>query len=137
MDITTKRTKYLEDGIISSVTDEDGRIVMPTLEHAFEQEDGTYQPIIPPGVYKCIRGKHRLDNGVEFETFEVTGVGGHSGLLFHPGNWNKDSKGCILTGTSEVLDEHGAEMITNSRAAFDKFMKMQGDVDSFRLTVIA
>ncbi len=138
MNLTITRTEYRPDGIFSVVTDPLGSRIMTTLEHAYEAEDGSggYEPKIPPGTYTCVRGKHRL-HGMknDFETFEVTGVPGHSGLLFHWGNWNRDSDGCILTGDS--VDVAGdTEMITKSRATFDHFMKLQTGQNMFQLTVV-
>jgi hypothetical protein len=136
MDLTLQRTQYRPDGIFSEVTDVDGP-VMVTLEHAFPNGQGDFLPKIPPGVYACVRGLHRLDGMTEdFETFEVSGVAGHSGLLFHWGNWNKDSDGCILTGEGYGASSSG-EMVTNSRATFEKFVALQNGVDSFQLEVRA
>ena len=92
-------------------------------------------PKIPQGVYTCMRGEHELENGPKFITFEVMGVPGHSGLLFHKGNFDNDSKGCILLGMN-VVGAPGARMITQSGLAFDRFMALQKGVDDFQLTVI-
>jgi hypothetical protein len=66
----------------------------------------------------------------------VTGVAGHTGLLFHWGNWNRDSDGCILTGEA-FADSAKGEMVTNSRASFARFMALQDGFDSFQLEVKA
>jgi hypothetical protein len=117
-------------GVFGSVQTEDGTPVCVTLEHAFQQDDGTYKPIIPVGTHQCVRGTHCLHNGVPFETFEVMGVEGHTGLLFHPGNFNRDSEGCVLVGTSR-----SGQMIQNSIAAFRSFLDLQDGVDEFTLIV--
>jgi hypothetical protein len=109
---------------------------MVTLEHAFPQDSETYFPIIPNGIFTCRRGIHSLHNGIPFETFEVTGIEGHSGLLFHPGNYNKDSEGCILVGTVvTTYDSKGDKMITGSRDKFQEFMKRLDGVNEFQLKV--
>jgi hypothetical protein len=136
MDLISHRTQYRPDGIFSEVTDADGP-VMVALEHAYQDDQGNYEPKIPPGVYDCVRGMHQLaDMDAPFETFEITGVAGHTGLLFHAGNFDKDSEGCMLCGEAIADDEDG-EMVTNSRAAFEKFMALQDGVDSFQLEVRA
>jgi hypothetical protein len=152
MDLYMQRAEYRPDGILSEISDVIGPVLV-TLEHAFLPQgifpagisfghfghhgQGDFLPKIPPGIYTCVRGPHRLEGMTEdFETFEVTGVAGHSGLLFHWGNWNRDSDGCILVG-EEFDSSPCGEMLTNSRATFDKFMALQDGVDSFQLEVRA
>jgi|GEM_PF-3477331 len=137
MNVTLQRRLYHIDGIISDATDTDtGRAVATTLEHSYPG----LTPKVPAGEYTCVRGTHQLHNGVPFETFEVTGVDGHSGILFHQGNFNDDSEGCILVGRSLAQGEHNGEpcaMITESKTTFFLFMQDQKDVDEFTLTVVA
>lgn len=143
MDMTTERTWYHQDGIFSNAYRDDTREhVLSTLEHAYPSGDPAYTwlPKVLPGRYRCVRGKHALHDGKEFETFEVTGVPGHSGILFHHGNWNQDSEGCILTGdavTDGVRDGSPQELVTNTNPAFERFMDLQEGSDSFMLTVKA
>ena len=111
---------------------------METLEHAYAAPDGAWRPKIPPGVYRCVRGSHRLHSGPAFDTFEVTGVAGHRGILFHVGNFNSDSEGCVLCGQKEAVDPNtGQTMITGSRVAFAAFMQRLEGEDEFTLTVVA
>jgi hypothetical protein len=135
MNLTLKRTDYREDGCFGNIFDESGKQIGVTLEHAFDAGHGigSYAPKIPPGTYKCVRGQHRLDHSTSpFETFEVTGVQGHSGILFHVGNYNKDSDGCILVGHGYGGDPR---MIYQSKMTFDSFMNLQHNVNEFTLTV--
>lgn len=157
MDYLT-RTQSLETGIFGGLVC--GTLQLYTLEHAYAfQPDGPqypviYQPKIPPGVYTCKRGVHHLpwkegvelgvileDLGakivtidgklyVEFETFEITNVPGHTNCLFHWGNYNKDVDGCVALG----IDRMG-EMITSSRLAFEQFMEAKEGIDQFELTI--
>lgn len=84
---------------------------------------------------------HRLHGMTEdFETFEVLGVPDFqgnpvTGLLFHWGNWNKDSEGCILTGEAETSSAQGM-MVTASRDKFAAFMQLHEGEDTFQLTVL-
>lgn len=139
MNLTLKRTAYRPDGIFSRCTDQNGALVMVTLEHAYQDDSGAWVAKIPAGTWVCQRGAHKLHGMVDtFETFEITGVPGHQGLLFHWGNYNEDSEGCILTGSAEAACSHGADdlMVTNSRAAFNTFMGLQQGASMFLLTVI-
>lgn len=131
MDLTLKRNEYGAAGIFGVISTAAGQPLYASLEHAYQNPDGRYVPKIPPGKYACVRSKHRLHGmTADFETFEVTGVLGHSGLLFHAGNFNRDSEGCILLGMKRV-----GLMVTQSRQAFEQFMTMQTGLDSFELEV--
>ena len=131
-----KYTAYRSDGIFGTFTfDGNDAPFCVTLAHAFAN-GGTYQPIVGQGTYQCVRGIHSLANGVPFETFEITGIDGHKGLLFHAGNFNKDSEGCTLLGEKiAVYGNAGAEMITNSKVTFAAWMTMLAGLNKFTLTV--
>ena len=129
MELTLYRYPILDDnGIFGYLLTEGGEALCETLEHSF---DG--KPALPPGTYVCQRGPHCLKNGHPFTTFEVTGVPGHTGILFHCGNRNEDSKGCILVG--DTWEQVGG-MITGSRVAFNRFLVYTKDLDSFTLHVL-
>lgn len=133
---TLLRTECRQDGIFGLFTfDGEDHPFMVTLEHAWLQRDGTFAPIIPEGQYTCIRGIHDLHDGVQFTTFELTGVAGHSGLLFHAGNFNSDSEGCVLCGTEELTQANGENMITGSRAKFASWLAKLDGIDSFEVLV--
>jgi len=127
MNLTLERSEYGENGVF-------GRLgPLYTLEHAYSIESAhgkIWQAKVPLGVYKCVRGKHRTKHIGEFETFEVTNVPGHTGILFHVGGTEVDSEGCILLG----LARHGMSMIYSSDA-FRRFMQSQLGVNEFTLTV--
>lgn len=127
------RRQYRSDGIFSDLLDATGNKVAVTLEHAYLSEFG-YDPKIPSGTYLCVRGTHALKNGVPFETFEVTGVAGHTGILFHCGNFDNDSEGCVLVGDA-IAETGSVERITNSRDTFDKLKTLWNGLSSFHLTV--
>lgn len=148
MDITYTRVAKRPDGILSKVTrDDTDAQIMVVLEHAFKQPDGSYDAILQPGTYICVRSMHRLHGMTQdFETFEIQNVvdaqgNAHSGVLFHWGNWNEDSEGCSLTGRSFAVapdpNMNGAleDLVTSSRETFAMFMQLQANVDKFQLTV--
>ncbi len=128
MDLKLNRREHKADGVISELV-ASYKVVARTLEHSY---NGVAK--LPPGVYKCVRGIHKLHDNIPFETFEVMGVSGHTGILFHTGNWNKDSDGCILLGDAVVASSKGI-MITNSKVIFGDFMALQKGVNEFTLTV--
>lgn len=126
MDLQLRRTAYKDAGIFGELVNIDGHILLQTLEHSYNDK-----PKVPQGEYKCVRGQHKLAHqDHSFETFEVTGVPDHTGILFHVGNFDNDSSGCILLGLSA-----GGTQLFSSREAFQKFMALQQGVDSFTLIV--
>lgn len=131
------RDQFRFDGVFGQLLDDKGNLLAHTLEHSYHQPDETWMPKIPAGQYICMRGPHRL-NGMtaDFETFEITGVAGHTNLLFHWGNFDKDSEGCVLLGQAVVTQADGTEMVTNSRVTFHHFMDTLDGVTEFMLTVI-
>lgn len=130
--LVLERIKSNSYGVFSRLKDGPDTLAV-TLEHAYGDKPTAK---LLPGMYKCVRGKHRLRaDGPVFETFEITGVKGHWGILFHVGNYNKDSDGCVLVGHSITTLKDGTEMITDSRKAFKLFMDYLEGIDEFVLEV--
>lgn len=130
MDLTLVRTEESEEGIFSELRDAKGKVLWLVAEHAY---DG--KPKLYAGTFTCARGTHKLHDNKPFEAFEITGVDGHTGILFHVGNWPQiDSDGCCLLGEGKALSSKGP-MVTASRQAFTEFMDKQAGIDSFILTV--
>jgi hypothetical protein len=143
MNLTLRRTSFTSDGIFGTLFRDDSSILAYTLEHAYAADScgsTSWMPKLAPGTYTCARGMHKLEHmTTSFETFQVTGVPDFQGLpvtgiLIHVGNYNKDSIGCILIGTSIIGDTEGA-MLAGSDIAFKKLLKEQYGIDSFQLTV--
>lgn len=136
MNLILKRNEVGPDGVFGTLRDENGNLIAKTLEHAFGDDQTGYRSIIPIGTYQCIRGDHKL-HGMDddFTTYEISGVAGHTGLLFHWGNLNKDSEGCVLLGEDAIRAPEG-HMLTKSRITFAKFMGFQDGCDSFTLVVV-
>lgn len=136
MDLTLSRSEYRSDGVFGQLRGLDFAAV--TLEHAFTDGAGGYYPKVPPGRYVCKKGIHRLENALSsFETFEVENVPGHTGILFHVGNYNEDSNGCILLGNFTGPASTKKKMIVNSKLAFQRFMALQAGAESFNLEILA
>lgn len=135
------RVDFLVTGIFGSLTNDDDSFApafsCQTLEHAYSKTDKIgnllgFEPKIPNGSYECVRGFHHLEGMVmPFETFQVMNVPGHTGILFHSGNMNADSSGCILLGLKRV----GSFEILESKLAFEGFMKSLEGINNFTLTI--
>lgn len=84
---------------------------------------------IPAGSYFCRRfhGKKWQD------TFEIL-VKGHTALLFHAGNTEEETEGCILLG-DEVGELNGKRAVLASGKAFCAFMKMMNNDQEFNLFI--
>lgn len=131
MKFTIIRKEFLDSGVFGEMILDDKHFCY-TAERAYDDN----KPKIPDGEYTCKRGMHKLSDLQEFETFEIKGVKGHWGLLFHKGNWaQKDSTGCVLLGTGIGYMLKGGKMLTASKTAFAKFMKALEGVDEFTLVV--
>lgn len=107
------------------------KFMLTTLERKWE---GNQHDIscIPDGKYISRRGKFPSHG----DTFEVTGVKDRSGILFHKGNYQTDSKGCILLG-SGYAEINGQLAISGSGDAFKKFMEYLKDEHEFELLIKA
>ncbi len=87
---------------------------------------------IPQGLYPCRRVADRKTLGGSFiaDTFEVTGVPNRSGVLFHVGNYPKDTMGCILVGSY-----HNGGLLCDSKKGFAEFMDTLARVSEFELSI--
>lgn len=86
-----------------------------TLELPWKQNKKNIS-CIPAGVYHC-----KKTSSPKFgETYEVTEVQNRTHIVFHKGNLDEHTKGCILLGESFGLLE-GEPAILSSRDAFTEF----------------
>ena len=122
MNLVLVRKECSPEGIFSELQDESGKVLFQTLERSYDNK-----PKIPDGTFTCKRRQARVTHG---DAFEVMGVEGHSDLLFHIGNTQIDSQGCILLG-----EERRGDAIYLSGVAFIHFMRLQAGTDEFQLTV--
>lgn len=130
------RQKSTQDGIFGQLT-KDGYRICSTLEHAYNAGNDQWVAKLSAGEYTCKRGLHKLEGmDRQFEAFQVMDVPDFRGLpvtgiLFHIGNYNRDSAGCILVGQVGT----NPLMICESKGTFDSFMYSLKDTDTFTLTV--
>jgi len=146
MNLILNRTKYSEDGIFGELLNDSGGFVCCTLEHAFIKPDRTFEAKVAAGEYLCKVGTgpleggfHALHDGIPFMAFEIQDVPEFRGLpvtgiLFHIGNYQQDSEGCILLGKQIGQKSSGGNMLMASKQAFDDFMQKQG-VDPFTIKI--
>ncbi len=79
---------------------------------------------IPVGIFPC----RRYHSAKYPDTFEIL-VPGHTALLFHSGNVEADTHGCVLLGEA-VGYLKGKRAVLSSGLAFEQFMRtMGGDVE--------
>ncbi len=128
------------DGIFGILESEDGDFSCVTLQHAYDSGNGngTYEPKLPTGTYTCQRSQHQLLGMAQpFETFQIMNVPGHTNVLIHMGNYNRDSDGCVLVGRRIVPnpDGSGVNMISSSLNTFNALMDFQKGNDQFSLIV--
>lgn len=86
---------------------------------------------IPTGQYLC----KRVNSPKFGNTFEVTGVSGRTAILFHSGNVDDDSHGCIILGENFEPWKTGQLSLASSKVAFDQFMREMSKQDQFKLTI--
>ena len=136
MDLTLTRRAQNAQGIFSELSRTDTReVLFVTCEHSYQdQTTDLWEAKVPLGSYTCELGQHDLGFG-PFETYEVTGVEGHTGILFHTGNTEMDSEGCILLGEN-FSTLNGMQDVALSRVAFGAFMQLQSGSNTFVLTVV-
>lgn len=113
----------------------DGRApVCGSLERTF-LINSIWRPKIADGLWHCQRSKYHKGGYTTYEIF----IPGHTRILFHKGNWPKDSDGCVLLGET-YHDFDPAKGIQDpglgrSGEGFDEFMQLADGVDSFFLRV--
>lgn len=133
IELRLENLEFNEDGIWGTMPI--NGTIFHTLQHAYANGSG-FAPKIPDGEYLCIRGLHRLEHmDYDFETFEITNVPGHTSILVHWGNYNRDSSGCILLGLAIGKQSSGERMLLSSRSGFEAFMNNLDGFDQFKLIV--
>lgn len=107
------------------------RILCWTLEPR-DEENAPSVSSIPAQQYVCKR-THSPKYG---DTFEILDVPSRTDVLFHWGNWAKNTLGCIILGGAIGILPHCKHRgLINSRSAFDDFMiKLKGH-DECHLTI--
>lgn len=85
---------------------------------------------IPEGTYD-VEGYYSQSRGA---CFWVKNVPGRDSILIHSGNYNKDTKGCILPGIYyDDINNDGLIDVVESRAALNRLVNL---LDNFKLYII-
>lgn len=101
-----------------------------TLERPW-RDNRRSESCIPAGIYEC----RRVVSPKFGETFEITNVPARSHILFHKGNLEDDTHGCVIVGEAfnPVLGRPG---ITESGHGFAEFLSLLRMVDRFALSIV-
>ena len=87
---------------------------------------------IPEGKYTV----HRIYSPKFGNCFHVLDVPGRTEILIHRGNYNKDTRGCILVGMNHIdIDNDGLKDVSDSTIAMNKLLTTITD-NEFELYVI-
>lgn len=126
--LTLKRVETGEDGTFGTLSFKKKPFVV-TLEREW-LKNLVGKSCITAGTYDC----KRVDSPRFGDTFEVTNVFGRSHILFHKGNLDDDSHGCIL-----VAEEFGKlgndDGVVRSTQGYGEFMRLLENDNEFKLTI--
>ena len=123
-----KDTEYGTFGVLFN----DGIPFALTLENAWINNVRN-QSCIPIGKYKCKRF-NSPKFGETFRIMDVPNRGEVEGVLFHKGNLDDDTRGCILIGEQfELLN--GEPAILRSGKGFTEFMDKNKNINEFDLII--
>jgi hypothetical protein len=108
----------------------DGIAFCVTLE-PYSRDNEKSVSCIPTGQYAC----ERVNSPTYGNTFEVTNIQGRSDVLFHPGNIDENTMGCVLLG-QYYGKLRGNRAVLNSGNTFKAFLKELSNDNVFKLTVV-
>lgn len=97
LDVITISRKYFNNATLGELVLPSGQIIK-TLERPWLNNAPNIS-CIPEGIY-YVKWLERSASGKYKRVWHVQGVEGRSGILFHAGNYVRNSLGCILTGMS-------------------------------------
>lgn len=86
---------------------------------------------IPVEMYRC----ERVLSPKFGMTFEITEVEGRTGILFHKGNLEKNTKGCVLIAEEFGILNDGPAVLASGRG-FSEFMQRLDGEDRFALSIM-
>ncbi len=125
--LTLKRLAFNADGIPGVLLDENVPFCL-TLENS--------KLHIPKGEFAVKRSFYQKGN---YETFEII-VSGRERILFHKGNLQEDSLGCVLLGEEfePIANKQGTlcNGIAASGRAFAEFMQRLKGIDECKLIIL-
>ena len=119
------RLEHTDDGALGVLL-LDEIIFCFTLEPDKNEKGKLY---ISQGVYHC----QRFHGARWKNTFEII-VPGHSAVLFHAGNTEADTRGCVLLGATTGKLK-GNRAVLNSGVTFQEFLGRTKELDEFSLFI--
>jgi hypothetical protein len=122
------RVAYIEDGTFGVLFDENTPFCL-TLEREWK-DNRRGESCIPLGIYSC----SRIISPKFGNTFKVRNVEGRSHILFHKGNLEDDSHGCILLGEEYGRYKDKIAILSSGRA-FNEFWGRLKGLMNFELEV--
>ena len=122
------RVAYIADGTFGVLFDEEIPFCL-TVERRWINNLSNIS-CIPTGYYTC----KRVQSPRFGDTFEVTDVEGRTYILFHKGNIDDDSHGCVVLG-EEYGKYKGKVAVASSGRAFAEFKHRLRGVNEFILDI--
>lgn len=114
-----------DDGCYSALL-WDKRPFAVSVERTFEFK----RTLLANGIYRCVRDFYHKGG---YETFEIH-VDGHDRVLFHKGNTEDDSEGCVIVAES-FGELHGKTAVLDSKGGFAEFMALTDGLSDFLVWV--
>lgn len=129
MTVELQRTLHTDKQVTGCLNVADPKRIFRTLELAWK-DNAPCESCIPAGRYDVVKR-----NSPKYgDHFHVLNVPNRSYILIHAGNFNRDTKGCILVGTGlNDINSDGYMDVTNSRRAMRELNELLPD--SFTLIV--
>jgi len=128
MKLVLDRQDYTKESTIGKLFI-DGVFECYTLEDVVRHGPKVFgETAIPQGTYEVI-----ITQSPRFKRLLplLVKVPGYEGVRIHPGNTAKDTEGCLLVGTG-----HSANMVTDSKTAFNKLFAKLEKADKIELAII-
>jgi len=130
---TIIRSPSNEDGTFGMMLDGQSPFCLTLEREWVDNKKG--ESCIPNGIYLC----KRVQSPKFGNTFEICNVPNRTEILFHKGNIEDDSHGCIILGEQfEPIRtyEHGLKNgVLSSGKAMEEFLERTEGIDEFRLYV--
>jgi len=127
-ELTLRRVTY-HNICVQGVIIHHNRAVMLTLEDAWKGNEPMVS-CIPAGLYRCVpHSTAKFPN-----TWRLEDVPGRSAILFHAGNTDEDTHGCILLGR-RFGDLNGVPAVLESQAAMDHFRYITKGWKDFQINI--
>ena len=128
MELKLKRVAENEDATFGVLINGDTPFAI-TLEPSWEDNKKGIS-CIPSGPYSCKRVKSPRFG----DTFEILDVEGRTHILFHKGNSERNTQGCVLIA-EEFGVLNGKAAVLASGRGYREFMTILKDVDEFDLII--